>query len=188
MKKNQQDCLRSGAGNDDIMRFHSHPPRWWDSWKQHPEGNSFCRRRIWAQPGCTVVVLTELPDNEGMSVSNAFERLAAMTLNEFPQFAPLPEIVWVEHYAPYRASGGHENETLDLAFPNLNRGEKLWQSTNCTWRFLWALTDFVSSSPLPPARQALLDWLRGFPDLLTTPAAIYAEFLPSDLTTPVPLR
>lgn len=178
-----QDSLRFGAAVDDMMRFHSHPEQWCDIWKQHPNGNSVCRRRVWEVGGAlTIVVFTEVENNEGMSVTNAFERLAAMTLNDFPALDP-GKIVWIEHEAPQMRHKG-ANEELDLVrLSGLVKTEdgvwrQDWFALEAEWRFLWqrdANPDY-EDKPLPPALLALKRWLLGVSvDLLTDLAAIRAQ-------------
>lgn len=176
-----QDSLRRGAAIDDTMQFHSHPQRWWDGWKQHPDGNAVCRRRIWQVGGAlTVIAFTEVEENEGMSVTNAYERLAAMTLNDYQTLDPA-KIVWIQHEAPVALHKG-QNEELDLVrlagLYKASGGMWLWESQyggEIAWRFLWKRT----SSPLPelpPALHALKCWLLAVTrDLLTDLPAIRAQ-------------
>lgn len=175
-----QDSLRRSAAIDDTMQFHSHPARWWDGWKQHPDGDAVCRRRIWQVGGAlTIICFTELEDNEGMSVTNAYERLAAMTLNDYPTL-DLGNIVWIEHEAPVALHKG-ENEELDLVrVAGLRKVDGMWRwesqfGGEVHWRFLWKRT----SSPLPelpPALEALKRWLLAVTrDLLTDLPAIRAQ-------------
>ncbi len=173
-----QDSLRSGAAVDDMMCFHSHPAKWWDSWKQHPDGNSVCRRRVWQVGGAlTVVVLTEVERNEGMSVTNAYERLAAMTLNDFPEL-DLGKIVWIEHEAPQIRHKG-ENEELDLVrVTGLHRVQEVWRSedSDVAWRFLWKRDGQADAYSLPAPLLALKRWLLAVNvDLLTDLAEIRAH-------------
>ena len=73
-----------------------------------------CRIRVYRPPGSPpVVVATELPENESISITNAAEELAADVLAGY-----LPErageerpFVWVEHYPP---GPGGLGETFDL--------------------------------------------------------------------------
>ena len=83
-------------------------------------GRSACRVRLYlpdaAEPGETlggapVVIVSELPDNPGTSVTNAIEQIAAKVMDAHSLAmgrAPL----FVEHYPP-RATGGRD-ETFDL--------------------------------------------------------------------------
>ncbi len=63
---------------------------------------SRCRVEIWtdAQELRAAVVLTELPDNPGTSVTNFFEELATLVLPIVETLCACPpeRIIWVEHY------------------------------------------------------------------------------------------
>jgi hypothetical protein len=83
-------------------------------------GRSACRVRLYlpgaAEPGetvgdATVVIVSELPDNPGTSVTNAIEQIAAEVMDAH-RFAMGRAPVFVEHYPP-RATGGRD-ETFDL--------------------------------------------------------------------------
>ena len=82
--------------------------------------SSACRIRLYlpgaAEPGGTlgdapVVIVFELPDNPGTSVTNAIEQIAAEVIDAH-RFAMGRAPVFVEHYPP-RATGGRD-ETFDL--------------------------------------------------------------------------
>lgn len=62
-----------------------------------------CRARVFGAGAAPVVVLTELADNPGTSVTNAVESLAA----QFCECYELDgaDVVWVEHYPDARAQG-----------------------------------------------------------------------------------
>ena len=83
-------------------------------------GRSACRVRLYlpdaAEPGETlddvpVVIVSEIPDNPGTSVTNAIEQIAAEVMDAH-RFAMGRAPVFVEHYPP-RAAGGRD-ETFDL--------------------------------------------------------------------------
>lgn len=67
-------------------------------------------RLLTAPTGDNVVIATELPDNPGMSITNAAEEVAAAVCRDF---GLEPErLVWIEHY-PERLTGdnyGHRTE------------------------------------------------------------------------------
>lgn len=46
----------------------------------------------------SLAIVTELPDNQGMSICNAFEDLAPQVANSFG--LELEKLVWVEHWIP----------------------------------------------------------------------------------------
>ncbi len=70
------------------------------------KANSFpakCRVRI----NSNTVVATELLNNQGMSITNAFEEVAMLVCQFYK--IPIAQLVWLEHY-PQRAD---INETFD---------------------------------------------------------------------------
>ena len=178
-----QDSLRKRADVDEMVRYFSHPAKWWDAWRQDPQGDAVCRRRMWTVGELTIVVLTEVEENEGMSVTNAYERLAAMTLNAYPALQP-GRIIWIEHEAPVALHKG-ENEELDLVrVEGLRRfSPDGWRSDGARvdWRFLWKRT----SEPLPELPAPLLAlkrWLLTVNvDLLTDRSAVMAAFLATEM-------
>lgn len=175
------DSLRPNATVDDIIRFDSHSTDRWGWWKQAPNGNSVCRRRIWRLDKATIIVFSELEENHGMSVTNAFERLADMTLNDDPTLDP-GKIVWVEH----EATGSRYDDTyegLDLVrLSGLAKTTDGWRldydALEIEWRFLWR-RDGDPDDPandLPVALLALKRWLLGVnTELLTDLESIRAE-------------
>lgn len=59
------------------------------------KGNSFpakCRVRI----NSNTVIATELPDNKGMSITNAAEQVAMQVCHFYE--IPMTQLVWIEHY------------------------------------------------------------------------------------------
>jgi hypothetical protein len=82
-----------------------------DSHYQHSRRPGFiarCQLRIWQdEQGNSLVILSELPDNPGMSVTNAADQLATGVVADFnldPQ-----RTRWVEHYPKATGIG----ETFD---------------------------------------------------------------------------
>jgi hypothetical protein len=55
------------------------------------------------------VILTELPDNPGTSVTNMVEHLATKIYHEFLSRTPIEDIAWIEHYPANRI----RKETFD---------------------------------------------------------------------------
>lgn len=81
----------------------------------HPtklQSNARCRVRI---SGSTVIA-TELPNNPGMSLTNAAASAAVQVCQYYE--IPLEKLVWIEHYPE---ETGHE-ETFDLVHFSLNNG------------------------------------------------------------------
>jgi hypothetical protein len=76
-------------------------------------GESFCRLRIYDTEAGAVVVLSELADNPGKSVTNAAAELATEIAQ---RYALDPQTTtWLEHYGAfsYRDTGETGNETFD---------------------------------------------------------------------------
>ena len=76
------------------------------------QGNARCRVRI----NATTVVATELPDNPGMSLTNA-ANIVAMQVCQFYEI-PLSELVWIEHYP----AQPHSEESFDRVLFNNDNG------------------------------------------------------------------
>lgn len=55
------------------------------------------------------VILTELPDNPGTSITNMIETLATIIYHQFLNGVPVEKIIWIEHYPP----SIHREETFD---------------------------------------------------------------------------
>jgi hypothetical protein len=74
---------------------------------------SRCRLRIYTQDGRHAVVLTEIAENQGMSITNAAEDLA--TEIRLVYGLNPSTTAWIEHYTPdsYRERSGRA-ETFDL--------------------------------------------------------------------------
>lgn len=60
--------------------------------------DSRCGVEIVEVNGKTYVILTELPDNRGVSVTNAVEIIATAVYSQFFSNKLLNKIVWIEHY------------------------------------------------------------------------------------------
>jgi len=76
------------------------------------------------------VTLTELPDNNGTSVTNMVEHLATMVKHQFLHEIPNEKITWVEHYP--------ENERLGHP-ESFAKVEMLWDDVRYSrpdWRML----------------------------------------------------
>ncbi len=59
---------------------------------------SKCRIDIEHNKNKTKVILTELKENQGTSVTNMVEHLATMTKHQFLHETPAEKIEWIEHY------------------------------------------------------------------------------------------
>jgi hypothetical protein len=59
---------------------------------------SACRLRIWQQERASVVIVTELDDNPGTSVTNRAEALAMQVYRQYELWPPCTR--WIEHYPP----------------------------------------------------------------------------------------
>jgi hypothetical protein len=87
-----------------------------------------CQVQIYRQPGRAVVVVTELPDNPGVSVTNAAEYIATCILHDH---ALDPDTtIWVEHYHDRNRPGQHDPlfaESWDLVTFNWDYRTSPWQ-------------------------------------------------------------
>ncbi|NJM98260.1 MAG: hypothetical protein HC800_14865 [Phormidesmis sp. RL_2_1] len=84
------------------------------------QGTARCRVRV---SGNTVIA-TELPDNPGMSLTNAAASVAMQVCQYYE--IPIQQLVWIEHYPE---ETGHE-ETFDLVRFGLTDGQlnvERWQ-------------------------------------------------------------
>lgn len=73
---------------------------------------SKCGVTIIDENGKKTVVLTELPDNPGTSITNFVEGIATLVHNQFLPDTPPESIRFIEHY-PSESRGG-DDETFDL--------------------------------------------------------------------------
>lgn len=85
---------------------------------------SKCRLRLYEHEGLDVVVATEIPENEGTSITNCAENLMGLVSAEFDM--DMQKMVWIEHYpAKFKVSpdGRSEfeerEETYDLTLVDL---------------------------------------------------------------------
>ena len=76
------------------------------------QSSARCRVRI----NGNTVIATELPDNPGMSITNAAASVAMQVCQCYE--IPLEQLIWIEHYP---AESGHE-ETFDLVHFKYNNG------------------------------------------------------------------
>jgi hypothetical protein len=69
-------------------------------------------------PDMAIVVLTELPDNPGMSITNAFEHISTSVKDILLPGIAASQIIWVERYvkgtAGFDEHGPVDGETFDL--------------------------------------------------------------------------
>lgn len=65
-----------------------------------------------------IVVVTELADNPGMSITNAIEHVCLTAMKELELWGE--PVIWIEHYPEGEAGGETGDETFDLVmFPTL---------------------------------------------------------------------
>jgi hypothetical protein len=105
--------------------------------------------RIYTAPGQTVVLVTELDDNPGISVTNMAERLAAEVARTFD--LSLDTLLWIEHYPARQGLSGcpELQETFDLVtFTRTSHGLQ-----HPEWRRLsQAQVEHMLGRTLPPWR------------------------------------
>jgi hypothetical protein len=86
-----------------------------------------CRIRIYLEDGqATVVICSQLPDNDNTSVTNMAEYLAAEVLAEHRLPTPL---VWVEHYPE------HEGEIGEYSLVRFSSWELTEMCLGGVWRY-----------------------------------------------------
>lgn len=86
------------------------------------QGNARCRIRVLGN----TVIATELPDNPGMSITNAAAS-AAMQVAQYHEI-PLSELLWIEHYpedTQYPERFDLVHFTCDDGLLNLERWERI---------------------------------------------------------------
>lgn len=79
---------------------------------------SQCGVHVFTGNGAPIVVLEELPDNPGASVTNFCEHIANIVRRAHAEFfdgVHPTEIVWLEHY-PRASRGVRDRETFDRIF------------------------------------------------------------------------
>jgi len=84
-----------------------------------------CGLEITKRGQFAVVTLTELPDNEGTSITNMYEQLATQVYKERLSDIRPQNIFWIEHYidATNPATGENKDETFDLVALEFVGGE-----------------------------------------------------------------
>ncbi len=118
-----------------------------------------CYLRVWTGRGqLPVVVATEMPDNEGTSITNAAELVAAQVWEQL-----LPEaregFVWIERYPAGRDRTGRvapesalDGESLDLVTFALTGGHRLeMREDPHPWRRITRIDVEAMVGPLPMA-------------------------------------
>ncbi len=75
--------------------------------------DSKCGLKIYQQPDRAIVLMTELPDNEGTSVTNCAEHLATKIREQYLADLQIQNIIWIEHYPKNKKNGNFE-DTYDL--------------------------------------------------------------------------
>jgi hypothetical protein len=69
-----------------------------------PQGHSsYCWLRVYTAPD-QAVVIAEVEDNPGMSITNAVESLTTQVVQRFA--VPRDHLVWIEHYPERTVDGG----------------------------------------------------------------------------------
>jgi len=84
---------------------------------------SRCRLRVYQHGTTTVLLVSEIPENPGTSITNRAEALATALVR---QYAQGPDWVWIEHYPP---QGGLEERLHEVRFTWDERG----RASNPQW-------------------------------------------------------
>jgi hypothetical protein len=91
--------------------------------------------RIYAHRGRKSVILTQLADNLGMSVTNVAEQLATKLVRVY-QLDPR-NTIWVEHYPP--ADGAPETfDALLFAWRGRTAHDPVWRRKSRRWVTYWS--------------------------------------------------
>jgi hypothetical protein len=101
-----------------------------------------CGLEIHRGKNSTIVIITELPDNPGMSICNAFEDLFLQVVEAY-NLDP-ERIMWIEHWEIWKVS---EGAPYDREEEDWHRVEFDWdgdRATNPRWSFVTA--SFVRSA------------------------------------------
>ena len=92
----------------------------------------FCRVRIYGANPYTIIVLSELAENPGVSVTNAAAAIATEIARNY--MIDLDTTIWIEHYGAFSYKGGDCDETFDrITFTWRNR-----TASNAEWKRLTA--------------------------------------------------
>jgi hypothetical protein len=92
----------------------------------------FCRVRIYGANPYTIIVLSELAENPGVSVTNAAAAIATEIARIY--MIDLDTTIWIEHYGAFSYKGGDCDETFDrITFTWRNR-----TASNAEWKRLTA--------------------------------------------------
>ena len=92
----------------------------------------FCRVRIYGANPYTIIVLSELAENPGVSVTNAAAAIATEIARTY--MIDLDTTIWIEHYGAFSYKGGDLDETFDrITFTWRNR-----TASNAEWKRLTA--------------------------------------------------
>lgn len=156
-----------------------------------------CRMRIYRPTtGLLAVVFSEQPDNDGMTITNAGERLASMALNRYVLSCDWPHTMFFQHYPPawfekyplrLHAGAEHWTEEIHHFQPVLRyntivqcwmpnpAGDTTWHSLAKLYGCRIAVNDKLYLGQYSPAMYALAAWLAGRDvDLLTPNIATLA--------------
>ncbi len=96
---------------------------------------SQCRIRVYHAPERPpVVIATELPENQGTSVTNMAERLATEWARD-EETGEAAEIVWIEHYPEERNRFGRRVFEETFALVTFQCGQ-LGEFTNPEWQYI----------------------------------------------------
>jgi hypothetical protein len=119
-----------------------------------------CRLRVYNHNGKFVFLLTELPDNPGMSVTNAIDIIATKLLAEY-MISP-HEAAFIEHYP---ADASRPQDTYDYVSLNFqqravfNSHNYPWFAENPTWRRMTIEeVEIATGANFSPMNRALADF------------------------------
>lgn len=98
-----------------------------------PDLTAVCKVRAYISQGTTtppdlVVLITEMPENEGLSVTNGIEKIATEVIRKLRTFtAAWNSLTWVEHYPDRHPPGMESDSMFDEVFAvvQFSRGDGL---------------------------------------------------------------
>jgi hypothetical protein len=121
-----------------------------------PQGagiEAHCRLRVFQVGITTAFMLTELPENRGMSVTNFAHGLATLLLDEYG-VAP-NDASWLEHYP---ADAARPQDTFDVIEFSWTRTNDVWRASNPQWRRVtMEEAEILTGANLSPMNRALGD-------------------------------
>ncbi len=170
------DSLRAGAETDVTLSYEPKP-------LTIDDPPTTCRLHIYRPTtGLIAVVFTELADNQGMTITNAAERLASLALNKYVFASDWPHAMFFQHYPPEwferyplrpRAGAEHWTEEMMHFRPALHynsigqcwlpnhAGDTTWNALAKLYGCRLEINDKLFLGQYNHAMYAIVTWLAG---------------------------